>query len=219
MSKKSKEKSKRREERDKILREERNRSRNKKYAIVAICLAALVLLGFLARNAPTDWDACESMGTDLQHFHVYVYIHLGNASDFSAKYIRLDDNMGVRSGCMYPIHIHEGYGTRGPDYTMVHVESRFSAEQHRYTLVDLFNVWGHWLNALSPGNVSRPDQPIYFGPNRVANHAGPMEVRISTSSDPRTADYTLAAYDAPLRDQTFVHVWMHDPYTDTGSWY
>lgn len=202
-------KSKKREERERVLQEAR-RKRNKRLAIVAACVAALVAVAVLAPRIAPDYVSCfpNSHQNAAQHFHPWVYVQIGEGPPDSQS-IRVPDNMGIGGGCMWPIHVHEGEGARGFYFTMLHVESPHPRSEHAFTLGDLFDNWGEWQYG----------QPIYFDHDGVSSYRGHVEVRTARNVDifdtngPWDDAYGWSSQPASrgiaLEDGVFTHIWVH----------
>jgi len=218
-------KSQRREEHERILQEMKHK-KQKKIAIVAIAIAVLVAVAILAPRPAPDYVQCfgnSHTSPAQQHFHPHVFVQIGDDLQFGADFIRVPDNMGVRSSCMWAVHVHEGDGARGLYFTTLHVESPYPWSQHAYTLGDLFESWGEWY---SRTNSSLPYKALYLGPDGVSHvpsdqptYYGNTEVRIGRGVAPGDVQGPWnpaygwvsqpASREIVLNDGDFVHVWVH----------
>jgi len=187
--------------------------------VVVAGIIALILLAIAIRSAPPDYVQCGQGHDEVkQHEHFWLFIQIGDAIQGNTQFLRIDDDMGVGPGCMWPTHVHEGPGARGSYYTYVHVESTYTAEEHRYTLGDLFDSWGSWLGT-----------PIAFSSERISYYqSANIEVRIAESDGGQGID--AGPWDVPyvrnydfenmvLPDGKYVHIWVRDPVTTLGSSY
>ncbi len=186
--------------------------------IVVAGIIVLVLLAIAIRSAPPDYVQCVGPEQgEQQHFHFNLFIQIGDATQGNTQFLRIDNNMGVRpTVCAWPVHVHEE--PRGSYYTLMHVESPYTAAEHRYTLGDLFDSWGSWLGT-----------PIAFNSGRVSYYqSANIEVRIAESSGGEGIDADpwgiphVRNYDFEnmvLPNEKYVMIWVHDPYITLESSY
>lgn len=179
-----------------------------------------MLIAFLAPKVAPDYVSCTT-GPEVQHFHAYVFVQLGDEQELASKFIRVSDSMGLKPNCAWPIHVHEGSGARGPYFALIHIESTFPISAHAYTLGDFFESWGEWLDGST----------LYFGPDGVsylpANtpyYRGITEV--FTAKDPRIMMDTNGPWNSSygwvsqpadrgivLQDQVFYRIVVHGTFS------
>jgi len=179
--------------------------------VVLVLLLSFVFYQAATSAPPFDYVQCFDGGV-AQHKHVGLLIQIGERfGDVNLKFIRIPENMGVASSCMYPIHTHGVSGERGPYYTQIHIESPYT---HSYTLGDLFEVWGESLDYPSASG-------IYFGSDGVSFYRSSnveLWLRYGPVVQPANETYTTSVLNRDyqnyvMQDKDIVEIIVHEPYT------
>ena len=96
-----------------------------------VFIVALVLLGALNKTARSDLSNRELAMICTTDMATEFHIHPNISIIADGKTVPIPPNIGVRAGCMNPLHTHDADGT-------IHVEA---PEKRDFTLADFFAVW------------------------------------------------------------------------------